>query len=430
MSIQNPTPRLHPVLLRLHLKQVTCTSFITVDGCGTVPLHAAPMTESLAWQRVEGQQPVDIRVERAMNSLLNKLDGSASFTGSASISASASPPSPPSYQSTFFPLSPPLSPPSPAPSLSLLGKLALSNFAAPPSSPPRTVRSSEAVSDPLPPLPSRQLFGSISPPPVPPLFSRPSTGSPVGPLSSHSRSRVHRSPPRLPSFSPNLESTTHISDTRRPPPSYHPHTFDATPSFAAPHRAVDAKRTLGLRGEGESEWDEQWHISSDTDVRRMLDELRHELRHIANKLAAIKRYTARPQPQQRSAGYSATVAELESESEVGASVPLSPRTRHIVQLLEEADELLQHNKPTQPYQPVLGESRVAGRKADVRWTDALRPRPQTAPSHQFAASTSLNRDASSVQSVTSTHLLRAYDELLDRFRSQVLRIDATLATVD
>ena len=162
----------------------------------------------------------------------------------------------------------------------------------------------------------------------------------------------------------------------------------------------------------------------------MLDELRDELQHVAHKLAAIKRYTARAQQQQQPSTSYYRHTEDESEYAMDTSPPLSPRTRHIMQLLEEADELLQHNKPVQPNHPTDELLSRAGMQTTDQLWEAEQRRPRTAPSRQFAGSTGSSRSVGSIQSAASTHLLRAYDELLDRFRSQVLRIDATLAAVD
>ena len=196
-----------------------------------------------------------------------------------------------------------------------------------------------------------------------------------------------------------------------------------TPSHAADAHKVRERR----RGR---EYEDEWRISSDADVRRMLDELRDELQHVSRKLAAIKRYTKRTQASQTPISYEYTGAQHEHEYEGGSSPPLSPRTRHIMQLLEEADELLQHSKPAQSGQHIHEPSHPHQQRAESRWTDAVDRRPKTAPSRQFAGSLTGSTSASSVHPVVSNHLLRAYDELLDRFRSQVLRIDATLAAVD
>ena len=384
------------------------------------------MTDSLSSHRAEGQELVDERVERAIESLMDKLASPASVAVSASYSVS--PPSPPSYQSTFLPLSPPPSPPSPAPSLSLLGKAALSNYYMQPHStdtlPPTSPPSSHS------PLPARLHFGSVSPPPVPLLFSRPSTVPPISRLSPPPRSHSHRSPPRVPSFSPPFEPITFI-DPKQSPPISRPLTSEAAVLFTAPFHATNAKSTFERRREGESEVEDEWRISSDADVRRMLDELRDELQHIAHKLAAIKRYAARTHAQQQQTSSSEYASELENEYDVGPSPSLSPRTRHIMQLLEEADELLQYNKPAQPNNSTNGDTSRAGRqKGDMRRMDAIERRPYTAPTRSFDSSTTPSRSAGFVHSVASNHLLRAYDELLDRYKSQVLRIDATLATID
>ena len=153
-------------------------------------------------------------------------------------------------------------------------------------------------------------------------------------------------------------------------------------------------------------------------MRRMLDELRDELQHVAHKLAAVKRCTARLQAQRQTAG------GWQRDGEEGSAPPLSPRTRHIVRLLEEA--------PAQPTSHTAGAASRAGQQwADERWKEQASRRPQTAPVRCAASGFDSNSgSASFVNSAASNHLLRAYDELLDRFRSQVLRIDATLAAVD
>ena len=388
-------------------------------------------------QRTDGRDAVDRRVELAIDLLMDKLASPASASESASLTASSSPPSPPSYRSTFLPQSPPPSPPSPAPSLSLLGKLALSNYLAPQSSLSGPTLSPHQLDEHLP-APQRQLFSAVSPPPVPLLFSRPSV-TPISLLSPPPRSsHSHRSPPRLPDSSPPLEPQLIVNDSYSPS-THRLHTYDTmtAPSIFASAHAAYVGRAADWRREGESEQEDEWRISSDADVRRVLDELRDELHTVARKLTAIKRYTAHrtAAAQHRTADYehtaTATDAEYEQEYESGGSPPLSPRTRHIVQLLEEADELLQHNRPAQPtYRTRDADSDAHQQKGELRWADAARHRPKTAPSRSFAGSTIASSTAGSVHSAASTPLLRTFDELLDCFRSQVLRIDATLAAVD
>ena len=355
------------------------------------------------------------RVARAQDSLMDAL-ASPALSAASAASSSFSSPYPQPFHSILLTSSPPPSPPSPAPSLSLLGKLALSSYIQPHS--PQYVDSplSPLLSDSRSPLPARPHFASTSPPPVPLLFSRPTSGRPLTPLSPPPTSRSHRSPPRVPSFSPPLTPVTVHAVHHAPSQSQRHRTHEPAQSVHAPPQRPYETRDA----------EDEWRVSSEADVRRMLDELRDELQHVAHKLAAVKRCTARLQAQRQTAG------GWQREGEEGAAPPLSPRTRHIVRLLEEADELLQHNKPAQPASYTSGTASRAGEQwADERWKEQASRRPQTAPVRYAASGFSSNSgSASFVNSAASNHLLRAYDELLDRFRSQVLRIDATLAAVD